>query len=63
VLPRRTTHRSSTEAGQQLVDDMQFWVFKRISEATARSRPGGNAAWVIRLTAPVALGRQHLCRA
>ena len=61
TLVRRTTRSVGlTEAGQQLVNDMQP-AFNRISESYTAVRdlvamPRG----LIRVTAPVALGRQHL---
>lgn len=49
-----------TEAGQQLVNDMQP-AFRRISESYSAARDMvGTPRGLIRLTAPVALGRQHL---
>lgn len=61
LLVRRTTRSVSlTEAGQQLVDDMQP-AFRRISESYSAARDlAGAPRGLIRLTAPVALGRQHL---
>ncbi len=60
-LVRRTTRSVGlTEAGQQLVNDMQP-AFSRISESyTAVKDLVGTARGLIRVTAPVALGRQHL---
>lgn len=61
TLVRRTTRSVGlTEAGQQLVNDMQP-AFNRISESYSAVKdlvetPRG----LIRVTAPVALGRQHL---
>lgn len=60
-LVRRTTRSVGlTEAGQQLVNELQP-AFERISDSYSAVRdlvgaPGG----LIRVTAPVALGRQHL---
>ena len=61
TLVRRTTRSVGlTEAGQQLVNDMQP-AFNRISESfTAVKDLVGAARGLIRVTAPVALGRQHL---
>ena len=61
LLVRRTTRSVGlTEAGQQLVNDMQP-AFKRISESYTAARDlVGAPRGLIRLTAPVALGRQHL---
>lgn len=61
LLVRRTTRSVGlTEAGQQLVDDMQP-AFRRISESYSAARDlAGTPRGLIRLTAPVALGRQHL---
>jgi len=61
LLVRRTTRSVGlTEAGQQLVNDMQP-AFKRISESYTAARDfAGTPRGLIRLTAPVALGRQHL---
>ena len=60
-LVRRTTRSVGlTEAGQQLVNDMQP-AFNRISQSyTAVKDLVGTARGLIRVTAPVALGRQHL---
>ena len=60
-LVRRTTRSVGlTEAGQQLVNDMQP-SFRRISESySAVCDLAGAPRGLIRLTAPVALGRQHL---
>ena len=60
-LVRRTTRSVGlTEAGQQLVNDMQP-AFRRISESYSAARDmAGTPRGLIRLTAPVALGRQHL---
>ncbi len=61
LLVRRTTRSVGlTEAGQQLVNDMQPG-FDRISESyTAVKDLVGTPRGLIRVTAPVALGRQHL---
>ncbi|MDB5885171.1 MAG: transcriptional regulator, LysR family [Polaromonas sp.] len=61
LLVRRTTRSVGlTEAGQQLVNDMQP-AFSRISESYNAARDlAGAPRGLIRLTAPVALGRQHL---
>lgn len=61
LLVRRTTRSVGlTDAGQQLVNDMQP-AFKRISESYTAARDlVGAPRGLIRLTAPVALGRQHL---
>jgi DNA-binding transcriptional LysR family regulator len=61
LLVRRTTRSVGlTEAGQQLVNDMQP-AFRRISESYTAARDlAGTPRGLIRLTAPVALGRQHL---
>ena len=61
LLVRRTTRSVGlTEAGQQLVNDMQP-AFERISDSyTAVKDLVGTARGLIRVTAPVALGRQHL---
>ncbi|CAM3532203.1 LysR family transcriptional regulator [Polaromonas hydrogenivorans] len=61
LLVRRTTRSVGlTEAGQQLVNDMQP-AFRRISESySAACDLAGTPRGLIRLTAPVALGRQHL---
>ena len=61
LLVRRTTRSVGlTEAGQQLVNDMQPG-FDRISESyTAVQDLVGTPRGLIRVTAPVALGRQHL---
>ena len=60
-LVRRTTRSVGlTEAGQQLVNDMQP-AFERISESYTAARDlVGTPRGLIRVTAPVALGRQHL---
>lgn len=61
LLVRRTTRSVGlTEAGQQLVNDMQP-AFNRISESYTAARDlVGTPRGLIRVTAPVALGRQHL---
>ena len=61
LLVRRTTRSVGlTEAGQQLVNSMQP-AFRRISESySAACDLAGTPRGLIRLTAPVALGRQHL---
>ncbi|MDB5931818.1 MAG: transcriptional regulator, LysR family [Polaromonas sp.] len=61
LLVRRTTRSVGlTEAGQQLVNDMQP-AFQRISDSYSAARDlAGAPRGLIRLTAPVALGRQHL---
>ncbi len=61
LLVRRTTRSVGLpEAGQQLVNDMQP-AFRRISESySAACDLAGTPRGLIRLTAPVALGRQHL---
>ena len=61
TLVRRTTRSVGlTEAGQQLVNEMQP-AFKRISDSyTAVKDLVGAPRGLIRVTAPVALGRQHL---
>ena len=61
LLVRRTTRSVGlTEAGQQLVTSMQP-AFSRISESYSAARDlAGTPRGLIRLTAPVALGRQHL---
>lgn len=61
LLVRRTTRSVGlTEAGQQLVADMQP-AFNRISESYNAARDlVGTPRGLIRVTAPVALGRQHL---
>ncbi len=60
-LVRRTTRSVGlTEAGQQLVNEMQP-AFNRISDSyTAVRDLVGTPRGLIRVTAPVALGRQHL---
>jgi DNA-binding transcriptional LysR family regulator len=61
LLVRRTTRSVGlTEAGQQLVSDMQP-AFERISGSYSSARDmAGKPRGLVRLTAPVALGRQHL---
>ena len=61
LLVRRTTRSVGlTEAGQQLVNSMQP-AFQRISESYSAARDlADTPRGLIRLTAPVALGRQHL---
>ena len=61
LLVRRTTRSVGlTEAGQQLVNDMQP-AFRRISESYSAARDlAGAPRGLVRVTAPVALGRQHL---
>ncbi len=61
LLVRRTTRSVGlTEAGQQLVNDM-LPAFGRISESyTAVKDLVGKPRGLVRVTAPVALGRQHL---
>ena len=61
LLVRRTTRSVGlTEAGQQLVNDMQP-AFRRISESYTAARDlAGTPRGLVRVTAPVALGRQHL---
>src|SRR5450830_655781 len=61
LLVRRTTRSVGlTEAGQQLVNEMQP-AFERINESyTAVKDLVGAPRDLIRVTAPVALGRQHL---
>ena len=60
-LVRRTTRSVGlTEAGQQMVNEMQP-AFNRISESYTGARDlVGTPRGLIRVTAPVALGRQHL---
>ncbi|HEY3046329.1 MAG TPA: LysR family transcriptional regulator [Polaromonas sp.] len=60
-LVRRTTRSVGlTEAGQQLVNEMQP-AFERISESYIAVKDlVGTPRGLIRVTAPVALGRQHL---
>jgi DNA-binding transcriptional LysR family regulator len=61
LLVRRTTRSVGlTEAGQQLVNDM-LPAFGRISESyTTVKDLVGTPRGLVRVTAPVALGRQHL---
>ena len=61
LLVRRTTRSVGlTEAGQQLVNDM-LPAFGRISESYSAARDlAGTPRGLVRLTAPVALGRQVL---
>ena len=61
LLVRRTTRSVGlTEAGQQMVSGMQP-AFDRISESYSAARDlVGTPRGRVRLTAPVALGRQHL---
>ncbi|MEO7399688.1 MAG: LysR family transcriptional regulator [Polaromonas sp.] len=61
LLVRRTTRSVGlTEAGQQLVNDMQP-AFRRISESYTAARDlVGTPRGLVRVTAPVALGRQRL---
>jgi DNA-binding transcriptional LysR family regulator len=61
LLVRRTTRSVGlTEAGQQMVSSMQP-AFDRISESYSAARDlVGTPRGRVRLTAPVALGRQHL---
>lgn len=60
-LVRRTTRSVGlTPAGQQLVDDTQA-SFERIAHSFAGIRDlAGSPRGLVRLTAPVALGRQHI---
>jgi DNA-binding transcriptional LysR family regulator len=60
-LVRRTTRSVGlTPAGQQLVDDTQD-AFERIEHSFAGIRDlAGSPRGVLRVTAPVALGRQHI---
>src|SRR5215204_6281832 len=60
-LVRRTTRSVGlTEAGQQLVDDTQG-AFTRIEQSFASVRDlGGSPRGLVRVTAPLALGRQHV---
>jgi DNA-binding transcriptional LysR family regulator len=60
-LVRRTTRSVGlTEAGQQLVDDTQG-AFTRIEQSFANVRDlGGSPRGLVRVTAPLALGRQHV---
>jgi DNA-binding transcriptional LysR family regulator len=61
TLVRRTTRSVGlTEAGQQMVAGMQP-AFSRISESYSAARDmAGTPRGLVRVTAPVALGRQHL---
>jgi len=61
LLVRRTTRSVGlTEAGQQMVADMQP-AFDRISGSYSAARDlVGKPRGLVRVTAPVALGRQHL---
>ena len=61
LLVRRTTRSVGlTEAGQQLVNDM-LPAFGRISDSYTAARDlVGTPRGLVRVTAPVALGRQHL---
>ncbi len=61
ALVRRTTRSVGlTEAGQQLVDDTQG-AFTRIEQSFASVKDlAGSARGLVRVTAPVALGRQHI---
>ena len=61
LLVRRTTRSVGlTEAGQQMVSGMQP-AFDRISDSYTAARDlVGTPRGLVRLTAPVALGRQHL---
>jgi DNA-binding transcriptional LysR family regulator len=60
-LVRRTTRSVGlTEAGQQLVDDTQG-AFTRIEQSFASVKDlAGTPRGLVRVTAPVALGRQHI---
>ncbi len=60
-LVRRTTRSVGlTEAGQQMVSDM-LPAFTQISESYSAARDlAGTPRGLVRVTAPVALGRQHL---
>jgi DNA-binding transcriptional LysR family regulator len=60
-LVRRTTRSVGlTEAGQQLVEETRG-AFERIEQSFAGIRDlAGNPRGVVRVTAPVALGRQHV---
>ncbi len=60
-LVRRTTRSVGlTEAGQQLVDDTQG-AFTRIEQSFASVKDlAGQPRGLVRVTAPVALGRQHV---
>ena len=61
ALVRRTTRSVGlTEAGQQMVNEMQP-AFNRISDSFTAARDlVGAPRGLVRVTAPVALGRQHL---
>ncbi|MES2414216.1 MAG: LysR family transcriptional regulator [Pseudomonadota bacterium] len=61
TLVRRTTRSVGlTEAGQQMVNDM-LPAFTQISESYSAARDlAGTPRGLVRVTAPVALGRQHL---
>jgi DNA-binding transcriptional LysR family regulator len=61
ALVRRTTRSVGlTEAGQQLVDETRG-AFERIEQSFAGIRDlAGQPRGVVRVTAPVALGRQHV---
>lgn len=60
-LVRRTTRSVGlTEAGQQLVDDTQA-AFQRIAQSFASVKDlAGSPRGLVRVSAPVALGRQHV---
>ncbi len=60
-LVRRTTRSVGlTEAGQQLVDDTHA-AFAHIAQSFANARDlAGQPRGLVRVTAPVALGRQHI---
>lgn len=60
-LVRRTTRSVGlTEVGQQLVDDTDA-AFQRIDQSFARIKDlAGSPRGLVRVTAPVALGRQHI---
>jgi DNA-binding transcriptional LysR family regulator len=62
-LVRRTTRSVGlTDAGQQLVDDTQG-AFTRIEQSFASVKDlAGHPRGLVRVTAPVALGRQHIAR-
>jgi DNA-binding transcriptional LysR family regulator len=64
LLVRRTTRSVGlTEAGQKMVESMQP-AFARISESYSAARDlAGAPRGLVRVTAPVALGRQHLAPA
>ena len=61
ALVRRTTRSVGlTAAGQQLVDDTQA-AFSHIAQSFANARDlAGQPRGLVRVTAPVALGRQHI---